>query len=33
MPGVKSGDIGPKFGYNGKDNGWMTFDKVRIPND
>ena len=33
MPGVKSGDMGPKFGYFSKDNGWLTFDKVRIPRD
>jgi len=33
MPGVKTGDMGPKLGYNGKDNGWATFDKVRIPRD
>ena len=26
MPGVKTGDIGPKLGYTGKDNGWATFD-------
>ena len=26
MPGVKTGDIGPKLGYHGKDNGWMTLD-------
>ena len=31
MLGIKSGDLGPKFGYNEKDNGWMTFNKVRIP--
>lgn len=31
MPGVKSGDLGPKLGYNSKDNGWLTFDHVRIP--
>jgi acyl-CoA oxidase len=31
MPGVKSGCLGPKFGYHGKDNGWMTLDHVRIP--
>jgi acyl-CoA oxidase len=31
MPGVKSGEIGPKFGYQNKDNGWMTLDKVRVP--
>ena len=26
MPGVKTGSLGPKFGYHEKDNGWMTFD-------
>ena len=30
-PGIKSGDLGPKIGYNSKDNGWAMFDKVRIP--
>ena len=25
------GDMGPKFGYNSKNNGWCTFNKVRIP--
>ena len=33
MPGVKSGDIGPKIGFNSKNNGWATFDHVRIPRD
>jgi len=33
MRGVKTGDMGPKLGYHGKDNGWATFDKVRIPRD
>ena len=33
MPGVKCGEMGPKFGYNSKDNGWMTLDHVRIPRD
>lgn len=33
MPGVQSGDLGPKLGYHGKDNGWCSFDKVRIPHD
>jgi acyl-CoA oxidase len=33
MPGVSTGDMGPKLGYNGKDNGWLTFDKVRVPRD
>ena len=31
LPGVKCGDIGPKIGYTSKDNGWMSFDNVRIP--
>ena len=25
------GDIGPKFGYNSKDNGYMLFKNIRIP--
>jgi len=33
MPGVKTGDLGPKLGFTDKDNGWCTFDKVRIPRD
>jgi len=31
LPGVKCGDLGPKIGYNSKDNGWCTFDNIRIP--
>ena len=30
-PGVKTGELGPKFGYTSKDNGWAMFDRVRIP--
>lgn len=30
-PGVKCGNLGPKFGYNSKDNGWSSYDHVRIP--
>ena len=30
-PGVSVGDLGPKFGYTSKDNGWATFNNVRIP--
>ena len=33
MPGIKCGDMGPKFGYHSKDNGWLTLDNVRIPKD
>jgi acyl-CoA oxidase len=29
--GVKTGDLGPKVGYSTKDNGWATFNNVRIP--
>lgn len=31
MPGVTLGDIGPKFGYGGVDNGFMSMDKVEVP--
>ena len=31
MPGIELGDIGPKFGYNSKDNGYMIMNNVRIP--
>lgn len=31
--GVKCGDLGPKIGYQSKDNGWCSFEKVRIPRD
>ena len=31
LPGIEAGDIGPKFGYNSKDNGFMLFKNVRIP--
>lgn len=33
MKGIQCGDMGPKFGYHSKDNGWLTFDHVRIPRD
>ena len=33
MPGVAVGDIGPKMGYNGVDNGYLRFDHVRVPRD
>jgi len=29
--GVELGDIGPKFGYKSKCNGWASFNQVRIP--
>ena len=31
LPGVELGDIGPKFGYLAKDNGYMSLNNVRIP--
>ena len=31
MPGIELGDIGPKFGYNTKDNSFMIMKDVRIP--
>ena len=31
FPGVESGDIGPKLGYSTKDNGYMAFNKVKVP--
>lgn len=31
LPGIEVGDIGPKLGYNTKDNGFMRFDHVRVP--
>ena len=33
LPGIKTGDMGPKFGYASKDNGWMIFDNVRVPSE
>jgi acyl-CoA oxidase len=31
LPGIKIGDVGPKRGRNGLDNGWIEFDHFRIP--
>ncbi|VDN51641.1 unnamed protein product [Dracunculus medinensis] len=31
MHGITIGDIGPKFGMNSNDNGFIKFDNVRIP--
>lgn len=33
LPGIKSGDMGPKFGYTSSENGWLTMENVRIPRD
>ncbi|KAH6863642.1 acyl-CoA dehydrogenase/oxidase C-terminal [Alternaria alternata] len=31
MPGIKMGDVSLKLGYNEADNGFASFDQVRIP--
>ncbi|KID84482.1 acyl-coenzyme A oxidase 1 [Metarhizium guizhouense ARSEF 977] len=31
LPNVHVGDIGPKFGYNTMDNGFLLFNKVKVP--
>ena len=31
LEGLEIGDIGPKFGFNDKDNGYMIFNNFRIP--
>lgn len=31
LPGMEIGDIGPKFGFETKDNGYIIFKNVRIP--
>lgn len=31
LPGVTTGDIGPKIGFNTMDNGYATFNHVKIP--
>lgn len=33
LPGIIVGDVGPKFGLNTLDNGFILFDKVRIPHE
>lgn len=33
LKGVQTGDMGPKLGYSSKNNGWATFDNVRIPRE
>ena len=33
LPGVTVGDIGPKFGFELKDNGFLKLDHVRIPRE
>ncbi|KAK6431216.1 hypothetical protein LTR95_012622 [Oleoguttula sp. CCFEE 5521] len=33
LPGIAVGDIGPKYGYAPMDNGYMLFDRVRVPHN
>ncbi|KAL6074611.1 Acyl-coenzyme A oxidase (Acyl-CoA oxidase) [Balamuthia mandrillaris] len=33
LPGITVGDIGPKFGYDTQDNGFLLFNHVRIPRE
>ena len=33
LPGITLGDIGPKFGYNTTDNGFLRFDRFRVPRE
>ncbi|XP_061189326.1 peroxisomal acyl-coenzyme A oxidase 1-like [Saccostrea echinata] len=33
LPGVEVGDIGPKFGFEEIDNGYLRLDNVRIPRE
>ncbi|XP_064382734.1 peroxisomal acyl-coenzyme A oxidase 1-like isoform X1 [Halichondria panicea] len=33
LPRIEVGDIGPKYGFFGMDNGFLRMDKVRIPRD
>ncbi|OWF50076.1 peroxisomal acyl-coenzyme A oxidase 1-like [Mizuhopecten yessoensis] len=33
LPGVEVGDLGPKFGFNENDNGFLRLHHVRIPRD
>ena len=33
LPGVIVGEMGPKIGLNGIDNGFVTFNNVRIPRE
>ena len=31
LPGITIGDCGPKFGLNAVDNGFIEFNKYRVP--
>lgn len=33
LPGIKVGDIGPRMGFSTANNGFLGFDKHRIPRE
>ena len=33
LPRIQVGDIGQKVGYNSVDNGYLSFNQVRIPRE
>ena len=33
LPGIEAGDIGAKYGYNTKDNGYLRMKNIRIPRE
>lgn len=33
LPGIEVGDLGPKYGLEGNDNGYLRFSHVRVPLD
>lgn len=33
LPGIEVGDVGAKYGYNTKDNGYLRMNNIRIPRD
>ena len=33
LPGITVGDVGEKLGYSSMDNGFLSFDQVRIPRE
>lgn len=33
LPGIKVGDIGPRMGLNSANNGFLGFDRHRIPRE
>ena len=33
LPGIEVGDIGTKMGYNSMDNGFLSFNQVKIPKE